>query len=410
MNLIKKKLHYSLIQRMLVLVISLFASVIVFELFLRLFFWRPQFMQSLYVSPVAKKSKFVMVRQSEFNCLYEYNNYGYRDEDYDAFSCQKIVLFLGDSQTEGFGVEKQDRFSDLVEKSLGKHFHSLNLSQLATNPDTYLQNLIQVGLKYDPKLIVCGFYMGNDFMGGRNYKDTVQKSKLTQEHIPERKCRPFFLQTLFDQSLDNRRMPLICRKYTTKNYWELYFEKKINIDFYTTLLSIDKLKFLSATKKIDKQIVHSVLSGKMHCGLMTESIKHHLEIQDEKPYYTNEDYENTFLIIKKIYETAKENNMQFVLLIIPDLYEVAPHDFQANLHLNYGVNTVFSRLNELPVLKKRLALDLARNQIPFIDSTQSLKESKKMSYYLNDCHMNKNGHKIISQLILDYIYRNKLVE
>jgi hypothetical protein len=99
-----------------------------------------------------------------------------------------------------------------------------------------------------------------------------------------------------------------------------------------------------------------------------------------------------------------------VLIIIPDLFEVAPQDFQANLHLNYGVNTVFSRLNELPALKKRLVLDLARNQIPYIDSTQSLKESKKMSYYLNDCHMNKNGHKIISQLILDYIYRNKLAE
>ena len=79
-------------------------------------------MQSLYVSPVAKWSKFVMIRQSEFNCLYEFNKYGYRDDDYDAASCKKTILFLGDSFTEGFGVDRKDRFSDLVEKSLGKNF------------------------------------------------------------------------------------------------------------------------------------------------------------------------------------------------------------------------------------------------------------------------------------------------
>ena len=349
-----------------------------------------------------------MIRQSEFNCLYEFNKYGYRDDDYDAASCKKTILFLGDSFTEGFGVDRKDRFSDLVEKSLGKNFHSLNLSQLAANPDTYLQNLILVGLKYNPKLIVCGFFMGNDFMGGRHYKITPQQKKLTQVGMPERKRRPFFLQTLFDQKFNTNVLPLICRKFTAKNYWELYFNKKINIDFYTTLLSIDKPKFYSAIKNIDKQIVKSVLSGNMHCGLMTESVRYHLEAQDEKPYYTNEDYENTFLAIQKIYEISKINNIPFVLLIIPDLYEVAPNEFQTNLSVNYGVKTVFSRLNELPALKKRLVSDLAQYQIPYIDSTHKLKDSKEMSYYLNDCHMNKNGHKIISQLILDYVFKEKI--
>ena len=92
------------------------------------------------------------------------NSKGLRDSEYDYEkpSGVKRILVLGDSFTWGYGVEKDEIFTERLEKMLGKGFEVINAGVSGYGTDQELLYLEKEGLKYNPDVILVAF-ASNDF-------------------------------------------------------------------------------------------------------------------------------------------------------------------------------------------------------------------------------------------------------
>jgi lysophospholipase L1-like esterase len=89
---------------------------------------------------------------------------GFRDDDYPVEKGdRRRVVFLGDSLTLGWGVDKEETFEHLLERDLDSKSPTeiLNLGVGNYNTTQELNLLIDKGLKYDPDQVVL-FYFIND--------------------------------------------------------------------------------------------------------------------------------------------------------------------------------------------------------------------------------------------------------
>jgi lysophospholipase L1-like esterase len=89
---------------------------------------------------------------------------GFRDDDYPIEKGdRRRVLFLGDSLTLGWGVEKEQTFEHLLERELDSRSPTeiINLGVGNYNTTQEVNLFIDKGLKYDPDQVVL-FYFIND--------------------------------------------------------------------------------------------------------------------------------------------------------------------------------------------------------------------------------------------------------
>jgi len=92
------------------------------------------------------------------------NAEGFRDDEYTvAKGRRRRVLFLGDSLTLGWGVEKQETFEHLLERDLDAIVPTevINLGVGNYNTTQEVNLFIDKGMKYDPDQVVL-FYFIND--------------------------------------------------------------------------------------------------------------------------------------------------------------------------------------------------------------------------------------------------------
>lgn len=131
------------------------------------------------------------------------NSRGFRDRErsYEKGDRKRIVV-LGDSTAWGWGVEAQERFSDLMEKMLAG-WEVINLAQSGYSTDQELILLETEGMKYDPEIVLLLFDR-NDVVEGNNARviDGMQP-------------KPYFVRE--DDALVLKNVPV---PYDPR-YWEL---------------------------------------------------------------------------------------------------------------------------------------------------------------------------------------------
>lgn len=71
------------------------------------------------------------------------------------------ILMLGDSNTFGYGVEEEERFSDLLEERLPQYHEVLNLGVFGYGTDQEALLFEQEGLLYSPDIVVHAFSAGD---------------------------------------------------------------------------------------------------------------------------------------------------------------------------------------------------------------------------------------------------------
>jgi len=95
------------------------------------------------------------------------NSRGFRDREREyGKAAKKRIVVLGDSTAWGWGVEAEERFSDVMEKIL-RGWEVINLSQAGYSTDQELLVLETEGLKYTPDIVLLLFDR-NDVAEGNN--------------------------------------------------------------------------------------------------------------------------------------------------------------------------------------------------------------------------------------------------
>jgi lysophospholipase L1-like esterase len=110
------------------------------------------------IQPYQKLASADLVAE-EFRVPYEINEHGYRDKRGRLMqkSTRKSVLFLGDSFTEGYGVE----FEKTYVQQLSKQFSGIefwNCARMGASPLYYVFTLRELGPKLAPDLVVVQLF------------------------------------------------------------------------------------------------------------------------------------------------------------------------------------------------------------------------------------------------------------
>lgn len=405
--------------KIITIVISIFISLLFIEIVLHSYYVISKPLANYYPFLPAKSGASIKIDQYEYKIDYRYNSLGFRDNEIDPFikASEKRILFLGDSTTEGFGSQVNQRYSTLLLEKLGKKYKEVNVAQLATNPDTYFDNLVTFGIGLKPDLVIMGISLSNDFMGGRAYpvskkyqvvKDISIKlnknSSILNEIISLKYIRSLVQQTL-------NKTQILQKRNIAGNYWDLYFNEIISKKFYLNSLNIEESTFDTITAKFNQNIVDKYLTGKIIPTLLLEGVKNHLPNTGQEEYfYNNSDYENTLWFIKESNKVLKELRIPLVVLIIPDVNQVKYKEFQRVLKEDFNMSTPPARLKQLEEIRVRLDQDLIKEGLIFVDITDKLKSNTENTFYIYDQHLAPKGHKIAAEELFFLLKYNQLIK
>lgn len=132
------------------------------------------------------------------NWLFMINRNGFRDTrdfDYEKPEGVTRILVLGDSFTIGYEVEQDETYSAILERYLTKQGHNVEVLNAGMSGSSTAEELVffeQEGIRYDPDLVVVGFYWNDldDNLKANLYR--IEDGSLTvnsKEYIPAIRIR-----------------------------------------------------------------------------------------------------------------------------------------------------------------------------------------------------------------------------
>ena len=344
------------------LFISIFFSLLLLEMGLRLMGWSP-----MYVSP--ERDRFWkydpllgwahqpgqegIFETPQFRTTVRINLKGLRDREhaYERSDDSGRVLVIGDSFAWGYGVEESQRFSQLLETSMGVEVINAGVSGYST--DQELLWLRNEGIKYDPDLVIL-VLSGNDI--GDNSQQLVNTIYYKPQFVKEEGRLILIGYPVPKTGLQGKLIYYLSQRSALS-----YFL----VQRYFNLLS-----------------VYRNFSG----NFVAEGNSDNANPSNSGPSSTREPFELTQTLLHEISKIAESREARF-MIVATDRWWNAPSgqtykDFIEALH-SEGF----------------LVLDV--ESIPGFDPGEML--------IPDDGHWNKAGHEFAAQAIMDFIKRYQLL-
>lgn len=328
---------------------SLIFSLLFAELALRLFYPQPVRGERGGYSPVPGTRYYLLrpnfhqiVHDRIGTYVFSTNSYGIRNVEFDpSISHPRRVLFLGDSLTEGVGVDLESTFVKQFETQIktltGKDWQALNLALAggSTFDEVYAYEVKGAPLSH--KYVVLGFYVGNDFSDNLHFQERPVSNGLATSLYTTRQriIRTLaFHSQLWSFAATRLRSPLLYR-------W--------GIRSYSDT-------FLAYAKK------------------------------DESPQVKFA-WDLTFKALQDLEADVKKQHARLILLVIPQEIQVRQDIFDKSLRLHGWNPADYDRARPQQILKAFAD----QNGIPSIDLLDWFNGDDH--YYLDDdTHFNKLGH------------------
>lgn len=102
------------------------------------------------------------VKKNCFETVYRFNDLGFRDEVHTARSDKSRVLLIGDSFTEGLGVNEDERFGDLLEQRTGRIHINFGMADKGTTQAFTIYK--SIASEYDHDVVIFTVFPVNDFI------------------------------------------------------------------------------------------------------------------------------------------------------------------------------------------------------------------------------------------------------
>lgn len=274
------------------------------------------------------------------------------------------LLFLGDSQTAGVGMEDEKTFASLTGKALGKTVLNTGCFGYSTIEQWQMARTILKTQK--PQLAVLFFYAGND-----PYENFVHRLELTEEPIPAA------------ASVSKKLPPLDAVKDWLKRRSSLY-------NLLGRLRSKDSVNQLLYRLRL----VKGTLPRELEVYRKEESA-------DQKNFM--EITEKTFLKLK---DELAAHNVPLLVVSVPDRCYIDTGYWEAWIK-KYNLEA-----SDFDLLKpsNRMRDFCAANQILFLDLNPVFKEKalagEKGLYWKMDLHLAAEGNRLTAETVSDYIKKN----
>jgi len=311
----------------------------------------------------------------EWDVEYRINSLGLRENEIDQRKPDGSyrILVLGDSFTEGYGVEAEERFTDVFKKALrdSKADHEIiNAGVASYSPLLEYLYLREKGLKLRPDMVILFYDLGD-------LRDDLEYEYITvfdAEGLPVG-CAPLKRVRAFSENPVERFLVRHSRFY-------LYLENRLN-------------KALYKMRKGEPEIAPG-MDDPARFGRFVAFKEGNKELVD-RLWARNRRY------LDLIYGFLKERDITFVLAIYPVAVQIDGMEWSEGRE-EYGFEV--GRVYPEPAAAG-MAEQYARERgIPFINLYPYMKASgKKPLYYAFDGHFTAKGHEVIGQGLYEELRR-----
>ena len=285
------------------------------------------------------------------------NALGFRDDEYDfdVLARSNPILFLGDSYVFGWGVRREKRLSELFSREPGPRAIGapvLNMAIPGTGTYQALDLLKEFGLPLKPRLVVLGFFVGNDF-------------------------------------LDNQAAAIIAPGEPAHGSDAIPGLKLIDAAEHSRAFS---LRELIRSSPVVNLVKYGLWESRVFRRLFNR-----LEIQNDRiALYAdqaddeyNRLYGPTLKALTEIAELTREAKIPLLILIIPDHLQL----LEPQLFTDYD--------SQKP--QRILAQHLSALGIPFVDLLPAFANASdpQQLFFREDKHWSVDGHVLVSRELLD---------
>jgi lysophospholipase L1-like esterase len=112
------------------------------------------------------------IRTSDFEITYSTDAHGFNNPD--PWPATADIVAIGDSLTFGYGVAPEEAWPALIDRDL-PDATLINLGLIGAGPQQYLRIYETFGVQLEPKILLIGFFVANDFWDAEMF-DEWQKS------------------------------------------------------------------------------------------------------------------------------------------------------------------------------------------------------------------------------------------
>ena len=290
-------------------------------------------------------------RGEGFSVKVKLNKDGFIGRDYGYLKPDNTIriLVVGDSLTEAFQVEESESYSQLLENGLKTSFSNVNFEVLnmgiagyGTEREYYVFK--NKGLKFNPDIVILGFFTGNDF-----------SDNMAEKINPEASFSEF-------RDFKNK-IKLFFRNYSTA--WRFILRQK------------SRNRFLAYLKNINRTEPNQEF-GQRNGQLEAEA-----------------QADRSALLIINFKKLADKNSIDLVVAVLPAVGQVYSDKDGNRDYLTENLSQ-----NLLSFLKKE--------KIDYIDLLPHFKDWVKLNpdktlYLPLDGHPSKYGHQVIAESIANYL-------
>ncbi|MCK5507324.1 MAG: hypothetical protein KAI50_02250 [Desulfobacterales bacterium] len=320
-----------------------------------------------------------------------FDAWGFRNKEVPS---KVDIVAIGDSHTYGNCATMNDSWPYAVSNLTGLSIYNLGLG--GYGPNQYYHLLQTRALRLKPKLILCGLYMGDDFENAfsitywKKHWSFLRKGNWEEVRadIWDVKSDPRFLKGfrvwLSRNSLIYQLVihgPILGR---VKGYIQVNIASRHQDDITTTLV-VDEKNIREAFRPIGILKRLNQKSAEVHEGMRI-----------------------TFELLEKMNDICRQNNTQFVVVIIPTKETVFAEFLEHNSMVHLG-----PVIDEL-ILNERIATNelidfFYSSGIHYIETLPALRRAVDKELYTRshrDMHPGKNGYRAIAEAVAEYIKQN----
>lgn len=354
----------------------------------------------------------------EFEYEFQTNSMGlrYRDISLEKGDNEVRFLVLGDSLTEGVGVEANETFASLLEERMsnmsGKGVRFINGGLQHTGPLQYWRLFYFVGLQYEPDVVIVCIY-ANDVS---DTPETISRRDLYIRYSHDYASKEFGLRKIMHF--------LFPRGYTMLSIFRdraVRKERKRG-EFVQSVAELAESQGISDKEikeweqSLDKDLTEAVNKGKLNGALLAYPLlrprywKNTIDIDSSE---AERKFLSMSLVLDEITNVARTKGARIGLVYLPARwqYEVGVHELDHPMVKGGMVRK--SWLTSRSEIQNRLERWAAKRSVPFLDLTNTFRDESRKGKVLNygiDVHWNQAGHSVAAAGIESWIEENQFLE
>lgn len=359
------------------------------------------------------RENFTKVRKNiEFEFEFSTNEYGLRYAPIDRVKSpdETRIVLLGDSFTEGVGIDAADTFGmyleNLYSRSSGNAVRFINAGLGGQGPLEFWRVFRDVGLKLDPDGLLLCIY-ANDLA------DTPES--LVSEDLyrlyPER------------GGIQKALHKLLPRIYLITEEAIRIFQREISkargfvgtVEALAEEKGISKADFQRWSEALPQRLVEASDRGEFNKSLLSAGLAnadYWIEALEINTPSAERKYQSFTLVLDEIVAAARKQKLAIAVVYIP-----SPLQYDPSRHADWnpwiigGAKVREAWLTEDTELQRRLSAWTADEGIPFLDLAPAMREEIERGRVLNytlDGHWNSEGHRAAGKAIGAWLDANSV--